>query len=123
MDAMTPVERGLNQGREGFIGWMGLGGSIFQWHPELEIGFALFLPRCTFSIWSMSEEGLSSRGASLSERLIPRLVIISVLRQCADSVQSSGATDLKTDAWEVNGNGPCNRVFSFDNDCVLGPSL
>ena len=26
--------------REGFYGWMGFGGSVFQWHPELEIGFA-----------------------------------------------------------------------------------
>lgn len=31
---------GLNQGREGFFGWMGLGGSIFQWHPEYQLGFA-----------------------------------------------------------------------------------
>ena len=31
---------GLHKGREGFFGWMGLGGSIFQWHPELKIGFA-----------------------------------------------------------------------------------
>jgi len=23
----------------GFVGWMGLGGSVLQWHPELEIGF------------------------------------------------------------------------------------
>lgn len=30
----------LNAGREGFFGWMGYGGSIFQWHPELRIGFA-----------------------------------------------------------------------------------
>jgi CubicO group peptidase (beta-lactamase class C family) len=29
----------LNVGREGFYGWMGLGGSIFQWHPECQIGF------------------------------------------------------------------------------------
>lgn len=27
------------QGREGFIGWMGLGGSVMQWHLELKIGF------------------------------------------------------------------------------------
>lgn len=33
-------ERGLNRGREGFFGWMGLGGSIFQWHPQHRIGFA-----------------------------------------------------------------------------------
>jgi len=27
------------KGREGFIGWMGLGGSVFQWHPDHQIGF------------------------------------------------------------------------------------
>ncbi len=30
----------LNADREGFFGWLGYGGSIFQWHPELRIGFA-----------------------------------------------------------------------------------
>ncbi len=34
-----PMTAGLNEGREGFYGWMGLGGSIFQWHPEHKIGF------------------------------------------------------------------------------------
>jgi hypothetical protein len=28
-----------NEGREGYIGWAGLGGSVFQWHTELKIGF------------------------------------------------------------------------------------
>jgi len=35
----SPLAAGLNAGREGFYGWMGLGGSIFQWHPEHKIGF------------------------------------------------------------------------------------
>ena len=26
--------------RAGYYGWMGYGGSIFQWHPKLRIGFA-----------------------------------------------------------------------------------
>ena len=26
-------------GRLGYFGWMGYGGSVFQWHPELKIGF------------------------------------------------------------------------------------
>ena len=29
----------LYDGREGFIGWMGFGGSVMQWNPELKIGF------------------------------------------------------------------------------------
>jgi CubicO group peptidase (beta-lactamase class C family) len=33
------LEKGLNTGREGFYGWFGLGGSIFQWHPQYRIGF------------------------------------------------------------------------------------
>ena len=37
--ADSPIEAGLNRGREGFFGWMGLGGSVFQWHPEHKIGF------------------------------------------------------------------------------------
>ncbi|MCX2980530.1 class A beta-lactamase-related serine hydrolase [Halieaceae bacterium IMCC14734] len=39
----SAIQRDLNQGREGFYGWMGLGGSVFQWHPELDIGLA-FVP-------------------------------------------------------------------------------
>ncbi|MFK7977587.1 MAG: serine hydrolase domain-containing protein [Halioglobus sp.] len=33
------LEREFQVGREGFFGWMGLGGSIFQWNPEKDIGF------------------------------------------------------------------------------------
>ena len=39
-DASGPIDAGLNTGREGFYGWMGLGGSIFQWRPDKKIGFA-----------------------------------------------------------------------------------
>ena len=35
----TKAEKALNDGREGFYGWMGLGGSLFQWHPQSQIGF------------------------------------------------------------------------------------
>ena len=27
-------------GRAGYVGWMGFGGSVFQWHHDLKIGFA-----------------------------------------------------------------------------------
>jgi CubicO group peptidase (beta-lactamase class C family) len=36
---VSAFDKGLNDGREGFYGWMGLGGSIFQWHPQHRIGF------------------------------------------------------------------------------------
>lgn len=49
-------DRALNQGREGFYGWMGLGGSIFQWHPEKQIGFA-FVPTSLHVIDLFNERG------------------------------------------------------------------
>ncbi|XOV90455.1 MAG: serine hydrolase domain-containing protein [Pseudomonadota bacterium] len=50
------VDRGLNEGREGFYGWMGLGGSLFQWHPEHRIGFA-FVPTTLHVIDFLNERG------------------------------------------------------------------
>ena len=53
----TLTQGGLNvfhdyngiKGREGFVGWVGFGGSIFQWHPEERISFA-YVP--TLVDWS-----------------------------------------------------------------------
>ncbi len=50
------LERAFNDGREGFYGWMGLGGSIFQWHPEAEIGFA-FVPTSLHVLDFLNERG------------------------------------------------------------------
>lgn len=50
------VEREFNEGREGFYGWMGFGGSIFQWHPELDIGFA-FVPTSLHVLDFFNERG------------------------------------------------------------------
>jgi CubicO group peptidase (beta-lactamase class C family) len=52
----TNTERALNEGREGFYGWMGLGGSILQWHPELDIGFA-FVPTSLHVLDLFNERG------------------------------------------------------------------
>jgi len=41
-------ERILKSGRDGYIGWMGFGGSVMQWHPELKIGFGY---ACTLLTW------------------------------------------------------------------------
>lgn len=49
-------ERAFNEGREGFYGWMGFGGSIFQWHPDHEIGFA-FVPTLLHAVDLMNERG------------------------------------------------------------------
>ena len=52
----TRLERAFNAGREGFFGWMGLGGSIFQWHAKLEIGFA-FVPTSLHVLDFLNERG------------------------------------------------------------------
>ncbi len=54
--AGSALERGLNEGREGFWGWMGLGGSIFQWHRELDIGFG-YVPTSLNVLDLMNERG------------------------------------------------------------------
>ena len=52
----TKLEHEFNDGREGFYGWMGFGGSIFQWHPKLDIGFA-FLPASLHGLDLLNERG------------------------------------------------------------------
>lgn len=37
---MKNMTKAMQKGREGYYGWMGFGGSVFQWHPELGISFA-----------------------------------------------------------------------------------
>jgi len=63
VDCFTPVtssstraERDFNEGREGFYGWMGFGGSILQWHPGLDIGFA-FVPTSLHALDFFNERG------------------------------------------------------------------
>ena len=50
------IERAFNVGREGFFGWMGLGGSLFQWNPEHEIGFG-YVPTSLHVLDLMNERG------------------------------------------------------------------
>ena len=55
-DASSQFTKALNEGREGFYGWMGLGGSIFQWHPDAELGFA-FVPTSLHLLDFFNERG------------------------------------------------------------------
>lgn len=54
----------FNVGREGFVGWMGLGGSIFQWHPGHEIGFA-FVPTALHVLDILNERGKKYQAETL----------------------------------------------------------
>ena len=44
----SPGERVLKSGRAGFIGWLGFGGSVIMWRPDLNIGFGY---ACTLLTW------------------------------------------------------------------------
>jgi CubicO group peptidase (beta-lactamase class C family) len=50
------LDREFNAGREGFYGWMGLGGSIFQWHPQHQIGFG-YVPTSLHVLDFLNERG------------------------------------------------------------------
>lgn len=52
----TKIERAFNEGREGFYGWMGLGGSVFQWHPGRGIGFG-YVPTSLHVLDLLNERG------------------------------------------------------------------
>ncbi|MDJ0879329.1 MAG: serine hydrolase domain-containing protein [Halieaceae bacterium] len=72
VDCFTPctphsprLERDFNDGREGFYGWMGYGGSVFQWHPELDIGFA-FVPTSLHTLDLLNERGKRYQAEVLS---------------------------------------------------------
>ena len=53
-------------GRNGFWGWMGYGGSVFQWHPELRIGFS-YVP-------TVLEMDLTNRRGGLLQAEVVRCV-------------------------------------------------
>jgi len=61
----TPIDTALNVGREGFVGWMGLGGSIFQWHPEYEIGIG-YVPTSLHVLDFVNERGKAYQAEVLS---------------------------------------------------------
>lgn len=61
----TRMDRDFNEGREGFYGWMGLGGSIFQWHPQLDIGFG-FVPTSLHVLDILNERGKTYQAEVLS---------------------------------------------------------
>ena len=59
------TQGGLNKfeeegGRDGYYGWFGYGGSVFQWHPDLRIGFG-YTP--TLLHWQSCDKTFRSRNS------------------------------------------------------------
>ena len=70
------TDRDFNDGREGYFGWLGLGGSIFQWHPEHDIGFA-FVPTALHVLDFFNERGKDLQAETL---------------KCVEQLEAEGAT-------------------------------
>ena len=49
--------------REGWVGWMGLGGSVVQWHPQERVGFAYAINKLEWS--PNNERGLRLQQAAI----------------------------------------------------------
>jgi len=64
------ILRSFNAGREGYFGWMGLGGSIFQWNPTHDIGFG-YVPTSLHVLDLMNERGKAYQAEAVrcAERL------------------------------------------------------
>jgi CubicO group peptidase (beta-lactamase class C family) len=71
-DQSSAIDRAFNVGREGFYGWMGLGGSIFQWNPKHQIGFG-FVPTSLHVVDIVNERGKTYQAEVLRcvEKLSP----------------------------------------------------
>jgi CubicO group peptidase (beta-lactamase class C family) len=80
------LTRGLNVGREGFYGWMGLGGSIFQWHPQFSIGFG-YVPTSLNILDLVNERGKAYQAEVL--RCVEKLRVSAVGERAVTSQLAS----------------------------------
>ena len=51
LDDPDKLEAKFSSTRDGWYGWFGYGGSVFQWHPELKIGFGYTNTRLRWFDW------------------------------------------------------------------------
>ena len=72
--------------RHGYVGWLGIGGSVMQWHPEEKIGFAYAMDTMEIIPWN-------ARGYLLQE------VVLKCARQAAatDHVEADTGAETPSD--------------------------
>jgi CubicO group peptidase (beta-lactamase class C family) len=58
----------LGPGREGYVGWLGAGGSVLQWRPDLRIGFGYAASRMEISPRNLRGEVLQAMVAECAAR-------------------------------------------------------
>ena len=61
--------------RAGYFGWMGYGGSIFQWHPKLRIGFAYTPTLLEF------HDMYNQRGGRLQVKILSEEITLLLIRR------------------------------------------
>ena len=65
-------ERVFKSGRDGFVGWLGFGGSVMMWHPSRNIGFGYTVSLLTW--WDL----VNTNGRKLQKEVV----------KCVDSQRS-----------------------------------
>lgn len=58
------AERVFKSGRDGFVGWLGFGGSVLQWHPGRNIGFGYTVTLLTW--WDL----VNTNGRKLQKEVV-----------------------------------------------------
>ena len=79
-------ERVFKSGRDGFVGWLGFGGSVMQWHPARNIGFGYTVTMLSW--WDL----VNTNGRKLQKEVV----------KCANNTQLKAAQIHKT--VDVNNN-------------------
>jgi CubicO group peptidase (beta-lactamase class C family) len=81
----SKTDRAFNSGREGFYGWMGFGGSLFQWHPHYKIGFG-YVPTSLNVLDLVNERGKAYQAEVVScvERMNKGMVADNLTPQNAE---------------------------------------
>ena len=54
----------FKSGRDGFVGWLGFGGSVLQWHPGRNIGFGYTVTLLTW--WDL----VNTNGRKLQKEVV-----------------------------------------------------
>ena len=57
-------ERVFKSGRDGFVGWLGFGGSVMMWHPSRNIGFGYTVSLLTW--WDL----VNTNGRKLQKEVV-----------------------------------------------------
>jgi len=90
----------MHDGREGFVGWIGHGGSVMQWHPETKVSVG-YVP---FDF--LDTDYSNKRGKELQE------IVMAIVNKKADTI-----ADAKDKAI-ADAKAIADNAISIDDDAI-----